>query len=546
MNALGVTVLLVTAAAPNYLPFKMLHSDADPFAFYVDARAQSPAGLPLAEVLSASEAAWRRWDEVPCAATAMVSLGPTSTAPDAYDGVNVSTLWVTSASDPAYDDILAGGAAAAAAVPVAYAGVLEQCDVFVNAVDFQWSTAAVTPPGALDVESLVLHEAGHCQGLDHSFEDPAEVMYPIAPLGAARRALSANDIAALCARYPVEGAVGSPCSSDGGCVASGHRCAAQRYCTRPCSAQAPCEAPFVCARSDLFTADGGSVCLAPDATVVAVGKPCSQPGDCGAAGTCVLPSAAPSGRTRWQAGYCTMSCGADGDCPADASCGEIDGQTRCLKRCREGTGDCRPGYACSTGPTGRDAVCAPECGGSMDCEAGQTCRACGEACVRVQSAAGELGAPCATPATCGEGQVCALSLDGGPGVCARSCALACLPCPDGAACLPAGPRGALLCLQRCTAGTCAPGLRCASLAGGSGCVPGCQGDLDCPVGTACAGGECVDPTSRADGGEAPAPAPRTPTGCGCGAAPAPSVLLALFALFLARPRRAKGGRAGGR
>jgi uncharacterized protein (TIGR03382 family) len=49
-------------------------------------------------------------------------------------------------------------------------------------------------------------------------------------------------------------------------------------------------------------------------------------------------------------------------------------------------------------------------------------------------------------------------------------------------------------------GTCPQGMQCGALQTGIGCLPGCKKDLDCAVGTACQGGECLDPTQQSDSG----------------------------------------------
>lgn len=56
---------------------------------------------------------------------------------------------------------------------------------------FTWSTAAITPAGAFDVETVMLHEFGHYLSLGHS--TPPAIMQPSVPSGTQRRSLNVDD-----------------------------------------------------------------------------------------------------------------------------------------------------------------------------------------------------------------------------------------------------------------------------------------------------------------------------------------------------------------
>lgn len=56
-----------------------------------------------------------------------------------------------------------------------------------------------------DLLSIMVHEAGHFLGIDHSREDGA-VMQPALDVGAVRTVLSPDDEAAICAAYPPDAA----------------------------------------------------------------------------------------------------------------------------------------------------------------------------------------------------------------------------------------------------------------------------------------------------------------------------------------------------
>lgn len=488
----------------RYLPFKMLHTEAFPFEFYVDGRVENPGNIASVDFLTSSESAWETWNKVACAATSTQSLGRTTAAvlnpADAYDDHSVSSVWISSKDDPSYSSVFGTNDVTAVSLMVTYAGVLEQCDIYLNAVDRYFTVSSPPPDNSVDLESVVLHESGHCHGLAHSFsaqEDfSSEVMYPILPYGMTKRSLFPRDETSLCERYPKVGAVGAPCLEDGGCgpdlqcvqppqAAHGQ---GTPLCTQGCEVVNPdaCPSPLVCQSSSAFSPAFAGACLPPGNFVTHVGQACAHALECGAFNSeCVTDS-------HWLLGYCTQSCEAfdEFSCPINAVCEPVEGKGyKCLQTCRLGLADCRAGYVCR--PTGKDlkGVCVPSCHSDADC-AGGLCRVCDGVCLEKRDTVTSVGDVCHDDALCGTGQTCLGLKTQDTGVCTQSCGSACTPCPEGSVCHPVGSSGEAACVRDCATAPCPEGLQCGWTAEGRACLPPCQVDFDCPVGFVCDHGTC--------------------------------------------------------
>ena len=85
-------------------------------------------------------------------------------------------------------------------------GDISEADCVFND-SYTWSTAAVTPTSAYDVQSVMLHEFGHYLSLDHSV--PPAVMQPTISPGTQQRILTSDDADGIRAIY------GSSCSTMG-------------------------------------------------------------------------------------------------------------------------------------------------------------------------------------------------------------------------------------------------------------------------------------------------------------------------------------------
>jgi hypothetical protein len=569
--ALAATVLPALAAAQyEYLPFRMIHNQAQPFEYYIDSRNPMPAGLSLSGVQQASERAWDAWNGLQCAFPKARSRGLTAGVvpdpPNRYDVFSTTPVWLVP-GDPDFEDVLGPSPffVLSVAVPIAVGGALKTCDVYLNG-DFTWSLSDTPVPNAMDVQTVMMHETGHCLGLGHNGTYPLnDVMVAEVLPGEHRRALGPTDVQAMCARYPLPGNDTAPCLADGGCNGPSLKCLVQpvtsgittSICTKGCTTNTGggCDVPTSCQASSAFAPTFNGACMLPGSAVTQVGKPCSTAAECGAPNSeCLMPATQATGTVFWEDGYCTQSC-APGQpvCPAGSECIDFGGGvSRCLQNCRVGLSDCRPGYACAQVTTGT-AVCLPACKANADCAdpSNFDCRVCDGLCVPKQNPSGQIGDLCTSSATCGPGQTCETFLGG---QCTRQCSRGCASCPAGASCH-ATSRG-LFCLRDCTGpGTCPSGLRCADTSTGKGCLPACTTNVDCPVGQACYQGECLTPVedagcttlcNRPDAGRPITPVVDGGTGggggtagCGCGATDAALELglLVWLGLFASVSRR---------
>ncbi|MEZ4406940.1 MAG: matrixin family metalloprotease [Polyangiales bacterium] len=87
-------------------------------------------------------------------------------------------------------------------------GEIFDADIELNTFDertnfdgFTFSTARITDPASADLQTILTHEFGHFLGLAHSDSDRA-VMWWQAGLGEARRVITSDDAAGVCAIYP--------------------------------------------------------------------------------------------------------------------------------------------------------------------------------------------------------------------------------------------------------------------------------------------------------------------------------------------------------
>ncbi|MBJ6763312.1 adhesin [Myxococcaceae bacterium JPH2] len=581
---LGLCLMAATAMAQGsgdykYLDFTVLGNSQDPFVYYIDGRTPKPAGIDLTEVENAVKAALQTWEDVDCAWPAFKYAGRATAAnvpnvEERQDRFSIAAIFVTDKTNPNYVGALAQGQSAATAVPLTYGGYVYQCDIFLNAVDYRWTTLPATPAGFMDLRSHVLREMGHCLGIASIYSldsDPIMAFLPPGP-GVSKRTLSTYDRGAICQLYPQEGAVGSPCTTT---CTNGLTCVsttstttgnAIKVCAKACTNTTPgeCPDPYVC-RASTLVSGSSYACLPalPDA-VTKVGQPCTgkTAGECGSARSrCIEAGTSyPSFPTSWTGGYCTEGCTTSKDCPANSQCIETGAATGkvCAQQCRPGTGDCRDGYACA--PLGEGSVCVPACSTNSECAAtsvSSVCRVCDRVCVAEQATGRQIGDACGQDSECGTNQICLRLNDTTLGVCASPCSLEACSCPAGTTCHTAGTRGERFCLRDCEGSTCGSQLQCSPYDTSPACIPTCRTTKDCPNGTQCGlGGRCFDPRAKPDAGtctlcnDAGTPPPvvtdagtggtTSPSGCGCQSAPTSAAFAIGLGVMLLMSRRRTG------
>ena len=144
------------------------------------------------------------------------------------DGVNVIT-WV----DDGWAETTA--TIALTTTTMTRQGELVDADMEFNVRAHRFTITDVPGTGAIDLGNTTTHEAGHMLGLDEAPHEDATMYYSAAAEETKKRTLHADDIAGLCAIYPVgvppvqygggeppEGTCpdGEDCTSDGGCCAT--------------------------------------------------------------------------------------------------------------------------------------------------------------------------------------------------------------------------------------------------------------------------------------------------------------------------------------
>jgi len=339
-----------------------------------------------------------------------------------------------------------------------------------------WSTTAAA--NTYDIETVVVHEAGHFLGLNHTPNSASVVMYPLVTIGAAKRTLTPVDENDVCTVYPgTGGGQGVPCTTSTECSSTGRVCegiagGTSKICTNDCASAGAttCPSGFTCQAST-----AGFACLpqigAPDQC-----KFCQTGGEC-SSGLCLrFDSGAANGVT-----FCSVNCTENAQCGAGYTCQLPDGfcvpnAMTCTNQCQNAT-QCAAGYTCTGG------TCTPRGDTGDSCAVSLVCRGCNvctresassdalycRACCAGQGRGGFCNA-CAN-AACGAGNTCVALTTGNSSVClpGTSAPTTCAAC-NGTQCA----NGLQCVVGRCRApcNPAAPGTctACFSLAGGGSCA----------------------------------------------------------------------------
>ena len=268
-----------------------------------------PPGFLPVEFAGALEVAARTWGLPACSGARFSTVAPrATTGPLDADGRNDVLVHTTDWPAP-----LTPGAAAHTVIFISGDRILE-ADIHLNARDFGF-TLGKSPP-RVDLRSLLTHELGHVLGIGHSAILRATMNAGV-PAGIAGRSLEADDVAAVCALYPVPGPKVTCTSCPEGYVCVGHSC--ERPGERGVLG-GPCTATTDARRCE--GAGDDAECL-----LTTVGERCTTlcTGDCGVGLSCVKDAdgfghCLPDGAT-----FVTADAGPDAG--GDAGGGDAGGST---------------------------------------------------------------------------------------------------------------------------------------------------------------------------------------------------------------------------
>lgn len=500
VGALGVTIA-VAGSARGWEPIaanRPTWPDGAPYALQEDGSVDL-GGFAASRAFV--DQAFADWAAVSCTSLSLDPRGPTDAAPGTFDGLSV-VGWVE-----------AGWPHSRTAIGITSArwgARIIEADIELNAVDFEWSTGDVSLP-VVDTYSLVLHEAGHALGLDHT-DVLGSAMWPTYVGGVVP--LAADDELGICALYPDDGIgcdltgcpAGQRCEVDGSCVpevGDGGVCApcatsddcggpgdacltypsGATFCGRACVDDDDCPGEEGrCAGSEL-----GPQCVRfvdGEASCEGVVPACRRDSDCPGEGLCDLGSCVPPGAGaglgagcaadddcasgRCLAGACTRTCdwAEPASCPSGFYCDEEAFSSCAAGACVAGEAGERPlGASCGrdtqcAGLACVDGRCAEPCvpGGVQACPVGTVCQVGALSCQGACADALVLGDVCAMDRDCAS-RLCVV--DGDDAYCSRFCTDA-DPCPSDFACETMGDASLCVPLLASLGETCERGGDCLS------------------------------------------------------------------------------------
>jgi uncharacterized protein (TIGR03382 family) len=221
----------VSRTGSNHLIKWYLNNPSVPILLDASGPQHLQAGYTYSDVQGAVQRSVASWNDIDCSKMTLVISGTTTSKQNVvsdtgadggvpYDGRNVA-VWISTASEYPFPQKVLGVTS-----PVFFQdGTIIEADVVFNDVADSWAVyaSAADVGSATDVESVVVHEFGHLQGLGHvlngaSLPDPPTMTPTVDPhLGT--RSLAQDDMNAVCFLYPQDGNSTHNCATDANCPA---------------------------------------------------------------------------------------------------------------------------------------------------------------------------------------------------------------------------------------------------------------------------------------------------------------------------------------
>lgn len=348
-----------------------------------------------------------------------------------------------------------------------------------------------------DMESVVIHEAGHFLGLNHTGSTNA-VMFADVNFAESKRVLTALDTADVCAVYPGDsGAQGVSCTADSECT-GGRVCRSRsggtsKICTTSCTSSSTCTTGNTCQAANI-----GMACL-PQVGVPDQCRFCQTGTEC-SSGLCL----------RFDTGitFCSLSCSESAQCGPNYTCQMPEGF--CVPNAMTCTNQCPTGTECATGYTCMGGTCTPRGDTGDPCTVSLVCDPC-NVCTR-ESASSPASFCRICCAGNGMGGFCDACPNQGCGT--NTCAA--LTSGNSSVCLP-GTTAPGTC-QACNNGQCAEGLACVAGRCREACNPQAPGTCQACFSLTSGGGSCACPDEISGEGEPCGIIGSTLAACGAGLA----------------------------
>lgn len=415
-------------------------------------------GLSMSTFLARQQIAFQKWTatQVTACATAWavtyagtITTGLTGLALVSDTDATNNVVWI----QPAH--WTRGSTTLAITLPsavIATGQIIDADMEFNNGVDWSDNLA----PNTYDMESVVLHEAGHFLGLKHTDNSQISVMFPTVQFAEAKRQLEAPDTDDVCNVYQGQpGAQGTSCPPTGcfgGLVCEGApgASATQKFCTRDCTGatDTTCPQGYSCQPST-----AGYGCLAQQGATDLCNF-CSSGADC-STGMCLTDGAGHN--------WCSRSCSSNAQCGAGYNCNQSSlgaicepvAGSMCNKQCTSAS-QCALGYTCTSGTCTATGGVGDHCEIAGFCQACMVCGLdpnvntvafCRQCCSPGNDATSACPSTCAALSSCSGGQTCSqIPLTGAGSVC--------LPTNGGGACMTCGTTADCMVGLVCVGGRC--------------------------------------------------------------------------------------------